>query len=203
MKALFLNTPEYTGDLDFSKIWDDRAALYPEYGRIVAISFGFFASSKENERPFKIFTFVNDNEKTLIENFFKFFMLKFNTNTFKLVGGNIKFFDIPFILRKAITYGLAVPKYFYNPLAKPWEQNMFDIIEYYRANTTVGDATMDSICRVLGIESPKTLMDGSMVSKAYWEGEIDKIAGYCEKDTDAAKEVLLKMTNCHEFTPKR
>lgn len=179
-----------------SDLYTQKAALFPEYGKITCISFGYL---KPNQTIPTIFSFIHDDEKQLIENFFKFFVVKFNHIEFKLVGGNIRYFDLPFIHRRAMAHGLAIPKFLYNPHAKPWEMNIFDVIEFHRAGSKIGDSTMDSLCRMFGVESPKSQMDGSMTSKAYWDGKIESIATYCEADVMALFGVFMGMTKLVSF----
>jgi len=48
----------------------------------------------------------------------------------------------------------------------------------------------------LGVPSPKDDIDGSEVAKVYYqENNIERIVTYCEKDTIAVAQILLKMNN--------
>jgi predicted PolB exonuclease-like 3'-5' exonuclease len=47
---------------------------------------------------------------------------------------------------------------------------------------------------VLDVASPKDKMDGSEVNKAYWDGRLEEIKDYCEKDLVATARVLLRLT---------
>jgi hypothetical protein len=42
------------------------------------------------------------------------------------------------------------------------------------------------MCYELGIESPKDNMNGSDVHDAYWEGRVEEVKIYCEKDVKAS-----------------
>ena len=48
----------------------------------------------------------------------------------------------------------------------------------------------------MGVPSPKDDIDGSEVAKVYYqENNIKRIVTYCEKDTIAVAQILLKMNN--------
>ena len=50
------------------------------------------------------------------------------------------------------------------------------------------------LTNVLGIPSPKNDIDGSEVYKVYYEdNDIDRIINYCEKDTIAVAQILLRL----------
>ena len=50
------------------------------------------------------------------------------------------------------------------------------------------------LTNVLGIPSPKEDIDGSEVYKVYYEdNDIDRIITYCEKDTIAVAQILLRL----------
>ena len=49
---------------------------------------------------------------------------------------------------------------------------------------------------ILGIPSPKDDIDGSQVADVYYkEKNLDRIATYCEKDTIAVAQLLLRLYN--------
>jgi hypothetical protein len=49
------------------------------------------------------------------------------------------------------------------------------------------------LCELFNIPTPKDDIDGSQVAKVYWEEkDIDRIVKYCEKDTMAVANLLLK-----------
>jgi 3'-5' exonuclease len=49
------------------------------------------------------------------------------------------------------------------------------------------------LCELFNIPTPKDDIDGSQVARIYWEeNDIDRIVRYCEKDTLAVANLLLK-----------
>ena len=51
--------------------------------------------------------------------------------------------------------------------------------------------SLDSLCAVLGIESPKTKLDGSEVAPMVEAGSIEEVTRYCESDTCATMRCYL------------
>ncbi len=52
--------------------------------------------------------------------------------------------------------------------------------------------SLADVCDLLGVENPKTSMDGSGVSKAVANGRIDEVICYCESDVQATLECYVK-----------
>ena len=53
--------------------------------------------------------------------------------------------------------------------------------------------SFDEVCYELGVESPKDVMDGSDVHKYYWNGRLEDVRVYCEKDVRVSIEVSKKI----------
>ncbi len=55
---------------------------------------------------------------------------------------------------------------------------------------------MKLLTNILGIPSPKEDIDGSDVAHVYYqEKDLDKIVNYCERDTVAVAQLLLRFSN--------
>ena len=56
--------------------------------------------------------------------------------------------------------------------------------------------SLNLLTNILGIDSPKEDIDGSQVAKVYYEdGDLKRIAKYCENDTLAVAQVYLRFNN--------
>ena len=56
--------------------------------------------------------------------------------------------------------------------------------------------SLNLLTNILGIESPKEDIDGSQVSRVFYEeNDLERIAKYCENDTIAVAQVLLRLFN--------
>jgi len=170
------------------------AGLYPEYGKIICISMGFVKND-----VFQKVSFVGE-EKHLLTNF-QFGILKAyqrmqTTGDVYVVGHNISFFDIPYITKRMNINGLLVPPFLHQAFLQPWNKKIIDTASEWRVGNTTGDATLDTICAVLGIESPKHgVVDGVNMSNYYYseECDINEIVTYCEKDIETVFKLFTKL----------
>jgi len=182
-------------DLDDAKTYEQEAALYAEFAKTVCISIGQVTFDDYDNASFKVKSFYGDDEQTIIEDFFKAITaLLRRAPNLKIVGHNIKGFDLPFLLRKAVVYGVNIPRELHLHSIKPWESCLLDTSEIWKFGSWTG-APLGLLCTVLGIPTPKDAMDGSQVSEAYWkESRLEDIKTYCEKDVKATANVILKVS---------
>jgi predicted PolB exonuclease-like 3'-5' exonuclease len=75
---------------------------------------------------------------------------------------------------------------------KPWEINFVDTSELFSFGswTNQKSLSLDLLTHSLGIQSPKSIMDGSQVSEFFYNGRISDIVTYCEADVRAVMEVV-------------
>jgi len=59
--------------------------------------------------------------------------------------------------------------------------------------------SLDLLCHVLGVQTPKSEMDGSMVNQAYWSGQISDIRKYCMQDVVATAQVYMRCVGLNPF----
>ena len=96
------NSPEYI-ELDDDRLYQLDAALYPEFGRVVCVSIGQVVFEDGVTPTAKIKSFYGDNEKDILDVFMKTMSRIFHANPkISLVGHNVKGFDLPFLIKRAI-----------------------------------------------------------------------------------------------------
>ena len=77
---------------------------------------------------------------------------------------------------------------------KPWEVPHLDTLELWKFGDYKNFTSLKLLTNVLGIPSPKDDIDGSEVRRVYYdENDIDRIVIYCEKDTIAVAQIVLRM----------
>jgi hypothetical protein len=77
---------------------------------------------------------------------------------------------------------------------KPWEVNHLDTMEMWKFGDYKHYTSLDLLLAIFNIPSSKGVMDGSMVSKVYYqEGDLNKIAEYCVGDVIAIAQLYVKM----------
>ena len=171
---------EENREMSDSELYEAKAALTPEFSRIICASFGR----------------VNFTESEVLEGistvFTKFIGYKFS-------GHNIKRFDVPMMCKRLLMSGRTLPKGLLITNLKPWEMPFIDTSEIWSFGAwQEGFASLELLATSLGIDTPKDDIRGEDVGKVFWQdGDIDRITKYCEKDVLACVQVILKLSNLH------
>lgn len=175
-------------------LYDNRSGIYAEWGKIIVISVGYFAKNDAGELSFRVKSFHGDDEKKLLEEFFALLNEHYDKNFHKLCGHNIKEFDVPYICRRALVNNLKLPAIIDIGGKKPWEVNHIDTMEMWKFGDRKSFCSLDLLCRVMGVDTPKDDISGEQVARAYWDDqELERIKVYCEKDVVATARLLMKL----------
>jgi len=170
----------------------DRAGIWAEFGKIITISVGYFVN-KGDIRNFRVTSFWGD-EKKILNDFSNLLNTHFNRAQHVLCGHNAKEFDIPFIARRMIIKGIALPNKLNLFGKKPWEVPHLDTLELWKFGDYKHFTSLKLLTKVLGIPSPKDDIDGSKVAHVFYvEDNIDRIISYCEKDVIAVAQIFLRL----------
>lgn len=106
-----------------------------------------------------------------------------------VVSFNGRGFDVPFLVTRSLIHGIpARVDLLSQRFALRPHLDLFELV----TQRGRGPSKLDVVCWALGIESPKGVMDGSMVAPAYARGEIVKIAEYNAHDVRATSELYRK-----------
>ncbi|MFY9150626.1 MAG: 3'-5' exonuclease [Prolixibacteraceae bacterium] len=172
----------------------ERAGIYAEFGKIICISAGVIIQ-KNGERYYRVKSFYDQDEKKLLSDF-NDMLDKFTQNPGKkLCAHNGQEFDYPYIARRSLILGLQVPKILDIAGAKPWEikERLLDTLQMWKFGDYKNYTSLDLLCAIFNIPTPKDDIDGSQVAKVYYqEGDLDRIIRYCEKDTLALANLMLR-----------
>jgi len=200
---------DYWGDR-MKKLWDkkskyfraeeevaedvfQRAGIYAEFGKVICISVGLIYY-KEGGRVYRVKSFYGDDEKQLLQEFAQ--MLNgFEGRGEKpfLCGHNAKEFDFPFIARRMLINGVKLPTALNVAGKKPWEVPFLDTMELWKFGDFKNYTSLDLLTAIFDIPTPKDDIDGSQVAEVYYkENDLDRIVTYCEKDTLAVAQLMLR-----------
>lgn len=160
-----------------------NAGIITTYGKICCISFGYVDNNGNNQ----IKSFWSEDEKEIVNDFNEL-LKKIELKNFNLSGFRVFHYDIPFILHKLHKWGIKPANMIYMYDKKPWDLRVVDIADDWKGKFAWA-YSFDEVCYELGIESPKDNMDGSDVHRYYWEGKLEDIKRYCEKDVNSTLEV--------------
>lgn len=166
--------------------FEDKAALYAPFAKIVCISVGRIRKDGIETK-----SFYGDDESMLLELFCDTLSeITARAKNTKLVGFNIIGFDIPFIVKRCIINRIKLPDILDQLDAKPWEVTFVDLSTIWKWSAFYPDSLV-AVCAAAGIPSPKNGLDGSMVGEAYYDGRLDEIMEYCEDDVVAVANMYL------------
>ena len=179
---------------DPATLFGDRAGIFSEFAKVVCIGFGSL-HEEGNILKMRLKSLVNDDEKILLKDFCE--VLGRFSNQYKDVrfcGHNIKEFDIPFLCRRMVINGLPLPSCMQVSGKKPWEVSHIDTMEMWKFGDHKNFTSLSLLAAVLGIPSPKSDIDGSMVATVYWKDkDLPRIGKYCLQDVLTSAKVYLKL----------
>jgi predicted PolB exonuclease-like 3'-5' exonuclease len=173
----------------------NRAGIYAEFGKIVCVSCGYL---KYNGTQFdlRIKSFSGDDEQQLLEEFAGLLKKNFSKTESRLCAHNGKEFDFPYLARRMVINGIALPSILDTSGKKPWEVSFLDTMELWKFGDFKSYTPLNLLTYVLGVPSPKDDIDGSQVWSVFWhDRDLARIARYCEKDVEALANVYLRMKN--------
>ncbi|MEO6694402.1 MAG: 3'-5' exonuclease, partial [Ignavibacteria bacterium] len=109
----------------------ERAGIYSEFGKIICISAGCF-NQNENDYSFRVKSFYGDDEKDILNGFSEMLDKNFNTENHYLAAHNGREFDYPYIARRCLINGIAIPSIVNNSGKKPWEIRLLDTMDMWK-----------------------------------------------------------------------
>ncbi|WP_028889791.1 3'-5' exonuclease [Tenacibaculum ovolyticum] len=172
-----------------------RAGIWAEFGKIICISVGYFIDIK-GEKQLRITSFFGDDEASILTDFKKLLDTHFNQNKHLLCAHNGKEFDFPYIARRMIINRINLPKKLDLFGKKPWEVPHLDTLELWKFGDYKHYTSLRLLTSILNIPSPKQDIDGSEVANVYYkEKNLPRIVEYCERDTIAVAQLVLRFLN--------
>jgi len=193
MQSLWEAKTQYQRKDEFTaEVFYERAGIWAEFGKIVCLSVGYF-TLKGDIRHFRVTSFFGD-ERKILQDFNNLLANHFGQPQHLLCGHNAKEFDIPFIARRMIIHGIALPNKLNLFGKKPWEVPHLDTLELWKFGDYKHYTSLKLLTKILGIPSSKGDIDGSQVAHVFYvEGDLDRIVIYCEKDVIATAQVFLRL----------
>lgn len=207
--------PQFEGydslDEKFQKLWDkksshfrsenekaedvyQRAGIYAEFGKIICISVGAIYQ-KQGEYRCRVKSYANHDEKKLLYEFINMLEGFSRREPVKLCAHNGQEFDYPYIARRCLINSVPVPKILDIAGAKPWDikDTLLDTMQLWKFGDYKNYTSLELLCAVFNIPTPKNDIDGSQVAQVYYtENDLDRIVKYCEKDVFALAQLFMR-----------
>lgn len=187
--------------------YEARAGYSAEFGQIVAVSMGAFHKTREGTK-FSIKTIASRHEKELLINVGKSLQ-----KSSRLCAHNGNEFDFPYLMRRYVVNGLHVPSIL-NIFGRrgAWDYPFDDTMAMWSHAQWKYKVSLDLLAELLGLPSPKSDMDGSMVADIFYgmfdslksdelpidaeEIALNRIGAYCGIDMVTLANVYCTL---HEF----
>lgn len=179
------------GEMAYEELVDSykEAGLKAEFGRIVCISVGVWQGDSIRTKSYV------GSERDILTSLFST-LESYNVKRHFLCGHNIKEFDVPFVLRRALVHRITPPDFLVMHGKKPWElKHFYDTMEHWGQGVWKYRVSLALLCEIFNVPSPKSDIDGSQVGAAFYRGEIDRIARYCEADVTATIRLTQKLNH--------
>jgi len=168
------------------KIYEDNAIQYPEFSKIITITYAIAYSEKgELKRQLKRIT--NEDEVVVIEQFM--YLLdekskedsKSSPQVFSILcGHNIISYDIPLLMKRYMFHKKEFQTVKHLPYLlkrafniKPWESGIIDTVNVWKFNGFDYSPLM-LIADFLGLKKTVDLLPNNELSKYYWENFNEK-----------------------------
>ena len=179
-------------ELSIDQIFESRAALVPEFAKIICVSAGVV----DKEGELKKMSYFNSDEKVLLEEVNKL-LGRVNGTGFSICGHNVKNFDIPMLAKRMMINGIKPSSILPSYDTKPWEIRAIDTKEVWQYGQFGAISSLELMCVSMGIPTPKSdEISGDKIHHLFWnENKYDIIKEYCEKDVDTVFEVVKKIKN--------
>ncbi|MEQ8812489.1 MAG: 3'-5' exonuclease, partial [Imperialibacter sp.] len=118
-------------EVDAAEMYENRAAIYSEFGKVIVIGLGYFAFNEDKSVELRVTSLSNDDEHQLLTSFQKLMEQKFNQGYF-LCAHNGKEFDYPYLCRRMTIHGIPLPDILRLEGKKPWEVPHLDTMEMWK-----------------------------------------------------------------------
>jgi len=183
--------PEDSGK-SLDEIFVNRAALVPEFSKIVCVSVGFVDPKGEIKKQ----TFFNSDEAQLLKDV-NSLLNRVDKLGFVLCGHNLKNFDIPVLAKRMLINSVLPSSILPSYDTKPWEIKAIDTKEIWQYGQFGAISSLELMCVSMGIESSKNMeVIGNKVHNSFWlDNKYQEIQDYCEKDVEVLIKVVMKLTN--------
>jgi len=179
-----------------------RAGIYAEFGKIVCVGMGYIMQ-QEDRKVVRLKTIRNDDEKVLLLEL-KQTIDHFHRQNKDIIfcGHNIKEFDIPYICRRMLVNGIALPECLDLGGLKPWQVSHQDTLELWRFGDYKHYTGLDLMAQLLGVPVAAPEMNKTAIARMYWEqNDLDMVADHCLKQVYMAALVYMRLKGWQEALP--
>jgi DNA polymerase elongation subunit (family B) len=175
-------------------LFHERAGIYAEFGKIIVIAIGKFTENEQGQRVLRTKYYAGHDEERLLEEFRIALEKMDQSQQLKLCAHNGKEFDFPYLSRRMLVNGIALPSVLNLSGKKSWDIPHLDTMEMWKFGDYKHYTSLDLLAAIFDIPTSKGELDGSKVNEVYYKDkDLKKIAEYCVGDVLAVAQLFLRM----------
>ena len=190
-KARVLHRPD---DVSVADFYFERGGIYAEFGKIIVISVGFFHQLEDDATELRIKCISGDNETELLQNF-KDTVLKFDQKKLQLCAHNGKEFDFPYLCRRMLVNGIALPNSLDLGGMRSWQVPHLDTMQLWKFGDYKSYTPLELLAAVFELEvDDSDAIEGSDINRVYHrEHDLGKITRFCKRNIGLLAQVYLRL----------
>jgi 3'-5' exonuclease len=175
------------------ELFHQRAGIYAEFGKVICVAVGKLFDVGNGAVGLKTKAYYGHDESVLLDEF-KTMLEKLDSSNTRLCAHNGKEFDFPYLCRRMLIHGMALPAPLNLSGRKPWENPHLDTLELWKFGDYKHYTSLDLLATIFNIPSSKNGIDGSQVNAVYYkENDLEKIKTYCISDVVVLTQLYLRM----------
>ncbi|MGB3780781.1 MAG: ribonuclease H-like domain-containing protein [Tunicatimonas sp.] len=200
-KAATLSNPD---NLSADDLYFDRGGIYAEFGKIIVISVGFFHALEDGETELRVKCISGDNEQALLTNF-KETLLKFDQKKLQLCAHNGKEFDFPYLCRRMLANGIALPDSLDLGGLRSWQVPHVDTMQLWKFGDYKSFTPLELLAAVFDLEvDDSDAIQGGDINRVYHrEDDLEKITRFCRRNISLLAQVYLRLKSLPTIDPER
>lgn len=175
---------------ELDDLWMRQSSLYAEFAKVCAVSMAFL---DQEGKTLICRGIASTNEYGLLIELSNFLeRIRSSNPNFRLMGHASFYFDFPFLSKRYLINGIAIPRILDETHLKPWEKMNLDTNDIWKCGGTGPGSSLQALCTVMDVPISKVDMVGDEVGREYFKGNISGIRDYCNKDAVATFNVFRR-----------
>lgn len=147
----------------------------------------------DSMEPVTLSIHSHEQEAANIKRFYDYLQEQCGDYAHTFIGHNVHNFDLKILRQRSIVLGVQWPNFMSRLFGDKWGDVCYDTMLRW-SNDRRDYVSLDKLCHVFGIETPKDGMSGADVYRYWQEGRHQEIADYCKDDVIATRAVYRNMT---------
>lgn len=199
LKQLWLKKASYfqhTDNLSDEEIYLKRSSVYAEFGKIICIGIGGIFLDDNDKPTLRVKMIRGESEIAILEQFRSILEKHKAGANLMLCAHNGKEFDFPYICRRMLVNGIALPRVLQVSGKKPWEINHIDTLDLWKFGDYKNYTSLDLLAALFDIPGGETEVSGELINDIYYkEKDKVKIERYCADYIIVLTQLYMKMNN--------